>query len=99
MRRFVIIIMAFFLLVPALARASEHDRARDEMRAGQILSLESVLQNVRQQYPGQLLNAHLRGGRSPVYDIKMLSRDGRVTSIICDAKTGSILQVREGGSR
>jgi uncharacterized membrane protein YkoI len=111
MRNLVFIALAALLFLSAGAQAqtgrpgwsmyaAEHDRAREDMRSGQIISLESVLANVRRQYPGQLLNAHLsQGGGTPVYEIKMLSRDGRVTSIVCDARTGAILQAREGGRR
>lgn len=77
---------------------SDQDDARDAVRAGRILPLGQVLQSVRRAHSGQLLDADLldRGGR-PVYRIKLLSPEGNVTIIICDAKTGRILRAHQGG--
>lgn len=77
---------------------SAQDDAQDAVRSGRILPLSQVLQSVRNAYPGQLLDADLLDGSGrPVYRIKLLSPNGNVTIIICDAKTGRVLKAQRGG--
>lgn len=72
-----------------------HQGAREEVRRGRILPLESVLANVRSQFAGDLLDADLvdQGGR-PVYRIKLLVGGRGVTVVYADAQTGAILGAR-----
>ena len=70
------------------------NRARDAVRRGEILSLEQVAARVQSRYPGRLLDVRLDESRgSPVYHLKMLTRDGRVLRIAADARTAQILGV------
>lgn len=74
-------------------RGSDHDRARDGVRSGQLLPLEAVLASVARQYPGHHLNVEgpfARNGRW-IYRIKWLTPDGRVLIIFADAETGQVL--------
>ncbi len=76
----------------------DQDRARDGVRAGQLLPLEAVLSRVAGQLPPG--SRHLavdgpmeRGGRW-IYRIKWLTPDGRVLIVFADAETGQVLDVR-----
>ncbi len=76
---------------------AEHERARDRMLGGTIRPLGEVLTRVRSQFAGRLLDARLvkvgRGNRW-VYDIKLLTPEGRVLVLTVDARTTNILRVR-----
>lgn len=74
----------------------DHDRARDGVRAGQLLPLEVVLSNVAARFPGHHLavdGPFRRDGRW-IYRIKWLTPDGRVLIVFADAETGQVLDVR-----
>jgi Peptidase propeptide and YPEB domain len=76
----------------------DQERARDGVRAGQLLPLEVVLSRVAGQLPPG--SRHLavdgpteRGGRW-IYRIKWLTPDGRVLIVVADAETGQVLDMR-----
>lgn len=68
--------------------------------AGRMLSLEQVLSTVDAEY-GKLIDAEIEGeGGRTVYELKMMTPDGRLTEIEVDALTGAILEVEdEHGAR
>ena len=83
-------------MVLAQGYGRDHDRARDGVRAGQLLPLEVVLANVAARFPGHHLavdGPFNRDGRW-IYRIKWLTPDGRVLIVFADAETGQILDVR-----
>ncbi|WP_040475609.1 PepSY domain-containing protein [Paramagnetospirillum caucaseum] len=91
------ILAALLLLVCLPARAGEdHDRIRRAVQAGEILPLARILEQVDRDYPGELIEAELESkhGR-PVYEIKRLTRDGRLLKLYYDAADGSRLKVKE----
>ena len=88
---------------PAYAE-SEHDRARAAVRAGQILPLTAILNQIRAQVPGRVLGVELLGDgrRTPyVYNVKMLTARGDVVQLQVDARTASVLQMQghRGGGK
>jgi uncharacterized membrane protein YkoI len=66
--------------------------AREGVRGGRLVSLETVIRNIARSNPGQLLDAGLenRGGR-PVYRVRWQTNDGRRIDFIVDATTGQII--------
>lgn len=69
-------------------------RARDAVRRGEILSLETVAQRVQARYPGRLLDVRLdESAPRPIYHLKMLTRDGRVLQLAVDARTAQVVGV------
>lgn len=75
--------------------ASDQDRARAAVRAGQARPLGEILAQVRGAYPGDLLDADLRkGGQRWVYRLKILGPDGRVQVLTVDAQSAQVLRVR-----
>jgi hypothetical protein len=79
------------------ARSQDQEQARDGVRAGQIVPLSMVLENIRKRYPGKHLDARTIGGEpgNPLrYEVKWLTPDSHRLDIIADAATGKILKVR-----
>lgn len=74
----------------------DHIKARQLYESGQILSLESILQRVRKNYPAKVLEVELeRKGDIIVYEIEMLYNNGIVKEVYIDARTGDILFSKE----
>ena len=76
----------------------DHDRARSAVSSGDALPLDQVLSRLRPKYDGKLLDVKLSDGPGGKlqYRLKMLSRDNRVRNLTVDARTGRVLNVREG---
>jgi len=90
-------ILAILLLVSLPAMAGEdHDRIRRAVQAGEILPLSRILEQVDRDYPGELIEAELESRHGhPVYEIKRLTRDGRLLKLYYDAADGTRLKVKE----
>lgn len=88
-------LLLFVFCLPAWA-GEDHDRIRRAVLAGEILPLSRILEQVDRDYPGELIEAELedKHGR-PVYEIKRLTRDGRLLKLYYDATDGSRLKVKE----
>lgn len=74
----------------------DHDRARQAVLAGEILPLSKILDLVEREFGGELIEAELEThhGRL-VYEIKLVSRDGRLRRLIYDARDGTLLKNKE----
>ena len=85
----------------ASAGADDHDRARRAVEEGRILPLKEILARAQGAYPGQVIEAELEDeGGTVVYEIKMLTADGRVMKLSYNAATGELLKTRaRGGQR
>lgn len=74
----------------------DHIEARHLLDSGEILPLEVLLNNVRQTFPGRILEVELeREDSQIVYEVEILSEDGVVSEIYIDARTGKVLSVKE----
>jgi len=96
------------LLLPALlvfaapARADEdaHDRARDAVEAGEIKPLREILRVAEAEYGGQLIEAELeRRNGSMIYELKLLTVEGRLLKVYYDARSGAPLGVNRHDDR
>ncbi len=99
MRPFIIIFLSAVLggLTPAPAQAQDQKDAREALRSGQIMSYGEISRIVASQFGGRVVGQNLRQrGRNWVYDLKILQQDGKVLSVIMDARTGRVLS-RKGG--
>src|SRR6187551_3969520 len=100
-------VMAAFLVAAlavgaaAPASASDHDRARRAVEEGRILPLKEILARAQGAYPGQVIEAELEDeGGMVVYEIKLLTADGRLMKLSYNAATGELLKTRaRGGQR
>ncbi len=91
MKRFLIILT---LLAPLLVIADgDHERAKALFESGEILSLEQILKNIRDEYPGRLLEIKLEQKKKMViYEVELLDEQGRVWELKLDAVTGELLK-------
>jgi uncharacterized membrane protein YkoI len=90
------LLVAALLSVPASASDKDHDRAREAVKAGQVIPLRTVLERLEQEHPGQVLDVELEEehGRL-VYEVKLLQSDGRLVKLELDAKTATVLRRKE----
>lgn len=89
------------MLLLGLAAAPTHaesaqERARAAVEAGEIRSLQDILEQVRREFDGRVLDAELdESGRNRwIYQIKILTADGQVLALAVDARTAKILRVK-----
>ena len=94
-RALLVIIMILGLL--HVTRADDdHIEARRLLDSGEILPLEVILNNVRQTFPGRILDVELEKEDSHiVYEVEILGEDGVVSEIYINARTGKVLSVKE----
>lgn len=93
-RRLAGLVLAALLAAPmAQASDKDHERARQAVQAGQVLSLPVVLEKLDATHPGQVLEVELeREDNGWIYEIKLLQRDGQLVKLELDAKTGEVLR-------
>ncbi|MBI5939162.1 MAG: PepSY domain-containing protein [Caulobacterales bacterium] len=72
--------------------APREDEAREGVRGGRLVPLESVIRNIARSTPGRLLDAGLedQGGR-PIYRVRWQATNGQRIDFIVDARTGAII--------
>ena len=84
----------------APASASDHDRARRAVEEGRILPLKESLARAQAVSPGQVIEAELEDeGGIVIYEIKILTVDGRVMKLSYNAATGELLKTRSRNGR
>ena len=89
------------LLLPVVAHAGDdHERARRALQAGEVLPLKTILEKANAQFPGDLIEAELEDehGRM-VYELKLISPDGKVMKLHYDARDGSLISAKGKGTR
>lgn len=81
--------------------AMGQDRARRAVEQGEILPLSSIRRRVHEQFGGKIVGVDLApsvegaGQSAPwIYDIRVLSPEGRVLSVQMDASDGHVIDVR-----
>lgn len=74
-------------------RDGDHDDAWEHSQSGDTLSLSEVLQIVRPQIDGQIIEIEyeFEDGR-PMYEFKYINPAGRVREMYVDARTGAIIR-------
>lgn len=94
----------FVVAVLSLAGAAlsddrdDHERARRAFEAGEIMSLSRILENVKRDFDGELIEVELEDEdrRGFVYEVKLLTRDGAIVELLYDAQSGELIR-SEGG--
>ena len=92
------LLIIFMLLNPLHAAQADDDHieARHLLDAGEILPLESILKNVRDRFPGKILEVKLeREDQEIVYEVEVLGDDNVVREVDIDARTGKVLSSKE----
>ncbi len=93
------VLLSAFMIISSLTVAMADDdyiEARRLLGSGEILPLEVILKNVRQIFPGKVLEVELeKEDHQIVYEIEILGGDGVIKEIYIDAKTGKHLFSKE----
>ena len=79
---------------PAGARDRDQDRARNALLQGEIRPLSAVLKTVRDKVPGEIIEIELdREDKGWVYEVKVLTSNGRRKKVDVDAHSLDILKI------
>jgi len=84
------------LVAPAIGdQRRDHELAREELAAGHILPLRTVLDRIRPNFPGEVLEVELENEHGRwVYAIKILNASGGLSKLLVDARDASLIRVR-----
>jgi hypothetical protein len=91
--------VAVILILLAVALSTPQASAQPFPRQGgapQMQSLNAILANIRNQFPGQL--SDVQGPRNGILIVKWLTPDGQILFIEADMRTGQIVGVRGDGN-
>ena len=94
-----VLLVVFMMISPLHVVMADDDyiEAKRLLDSGEILSLEVILKNVRQIFPGKVLEVELeKEDEQIVYEIEILDGNGVIKEIYIDAKTGKLLLTKEG---
>jgi len=70
--------------------------ARELKQSGQILSLETIIAQVRKEYPGTIIQIELDEEKNRyIYEIELVNDEGVVIEIEIDASTGEVLKYKK----
>lgn len=85
------------LIAPVSADDFDQDQVLQLRQAGVIVALEQILQVVYQRHPGsRLLEAELdEDDGELIYELELVTRDGRVRELEFNARDGSLLKDEE----
>jgi uncharacterized membrane protein YkoI len=90
-------ILAALLLFPGMPvhaqQRSDQGEARREMRAGNVLSLRQIEGRVLPQMDGQQYLGPAYDSTAMAYRLKFINKQGRVTYVDVDARTGRVLGI------
>ncbi|TVO72499.1 PepSY domain-containing protein [Sedimenticola selenatireducens] len=91
------LIVLMILLLPMLVVAdNDHERAKALHESGKIMALEQILENIRDEYPGRLLEVKLEQEDDRViYEVELLDSEGKVWELELDAVTGKLLDRKQ----
>ena len=99
------VVIGSCLMLPVVGYAGDRDqeRALKALRAGEVLPLRTMLDEVESRFSGDILEVELDddeedGRRIWTYKIKLISPDGNVIKLRLDAKTKEILQIKGRGA-
>lgn len=91
--------LALSLPVAAFADGGDQgnlDFAREAVARGEILPLADAVKALLAQYPGRIIEAEFeRDESAAIYELELVTEDGRLIDAEIDAKTGAILEVEE----
>jgi uncharacterized membrane protein YkoI len=96
-RRSFILGVILLLLASGVSQGDDdHELARRLLQEGRIQSLTVLVESVRREIPGDLLEVEfeLENGIY-VYEFKILRPDGRIQEVEVDAATGKIVKVED----
>src|SRR5437667_4786343 len=99
-RRVSLVAVALVLVCAAWVMADDdHTRARKAHEAGQIVSLQAILDRVQAEFTGSPVAIELDDDDGPwVYKVKLLTTAGAIVKLEYDARDGRLLRVKGRGA-
>ena len=99
-RPFALILIALVAAIGAPRSAagddSDHDLARRLLEQGRILPLAEIVDKVRSEIPGEMLEVEFETDDGAyIYELKILRPDGRVQEIEVEAASGKIVKIED----
>ncbi|WP_295042044.1 PepSY domain-containing protein [uncultured Paracoccus sp.] len=96
-----LLVIALSLVLPSAAGGQEDplpdfERAQTAVERGEILPLVQILRQLEAEQPGTVVEVELEyedGIR--VYEVELITPDGRLIEVDMDAATGEILEIEE----
>jgi len=83
---------------PLRNKIYRQDKAREAMRSGHIVSLSVIRKQVRQSFPGKIIDVRLlepKNKKLPyIYRVKVLRKDGKLLMLNLNAATAKIVGVK-----
>ena len=74
----------------------DHEQIRRLKESGKIRSLESVLEEIRRDYPGRIIEIELDDDDgSYTYELELVNKQGVVWDLEIDARTGKLLEKKQ----
>jgi uncharacterized membrane protein YkoI len=90
----VTLLFAFLVGTPQAHSEEDHDIARQAVERGELLPLTKILAAAEREYPGRVLEVELeREDGRYLYEIEVLTKNGRVVELTYDGRTGELLEV------
>ena len=95
MRVLRVVLTLCLLSAPATGVADDdHDRARRALEAGEVRPLATIVALVEAEVGGRVVEAELeREDERWVYELKLVTADGRMVEAEVDAATGDVLKI------
>lgn len=77
-------------------RKQEHTIVRDALQRGEVLPLVKILAIANEHVPGDVIEVELEEEKvGLVYEIKILTGNGRVREVKIDARTGTVIEIED----
>ncbi len=96
------LMLILVLALPPLAagaqtgRTPDYEFARQAVERGEILPLAEALARLQDQHPGRVVEVELEQDDDMlIYEVELVTRDGRLIEVEIDATTGQILALDE----
>jgi uncharacterized membrane protein YkoI len=85
------------LVVSTAAMAGpERDELLRKVQDGSILPLAKIIEHAQRDHPGDLLEAELEDEHGvTVYELKILTPEGRIRKVYYDAKEGTVIKWKD----
>lgn len=81
---------------PAIAPATDFDRALGAVQRGEIRRLSEILPRIEAEFDGRAIETEIETDKGRwVYEIDILAADGRLFEVDVDAVTGETISVEE----
>jgi uncharacterized membrane protein YkoI len=98
MKHVALLLVLSLIAAPAFADRDDQDLARLAREAGEILPLSNILEAAMAEHAGRVIEVDLeREDGRWVYELELVSPDGRLYEMEIDAASGKILKVEDEG--